>query len=69
MVATTVTKVTSASVPTNNHFMPSFKMDLPGNLLHPVILWTKDDVQKWIEYCMDEYSLEDINLNDFEMNG
>ncbi|CAF4102128.1 unnamed protein product [Rotaria magnacalcarata] len=69
MVATTVTKVASASVPTNNHFMSSFKMDLPGNLLHPVILWTKDDVQKWIEYCMDEYSLKDISLNDFEMNG
>ncbi|CAF2827266.1 unnamed protein product [Rotaria sp. Silwood2] len=70
MVATnTDTKIASTSPSTNNYFIPSFKMDLPGNLLHPIILWTKDDVQKWIAYCIDEYALRDINLNDFEMNG
>lgn len=37
--------------------------------VHPVALWTKEDVKKWILYCMGEYSLQDINLNDFEMNG
>ncbi|CAF0787468.1 unnamed protein product [Rotaria sordida] len=70
MVATdTDTQITSTSLSTTNYFIPSFKMDLPGNLLHPIILWTKDDVQKWIAYCIDEYSLHDINLNDYEMNG
>lgn len=39
------------------------------NLVHPIDSWTKSDVQKWIEYCIDEYSLGDVNLNDFEMNG
>ena len=38
-------------------------------LVHPIDSWTKLDVQKWIEYCIDEYSLGDVNLNDFEMNG
>lgn len=42
---------------------------ISSNLVRPIISWTKDDVHKWIEYCMDEYSLQDINLNDFEMNG
>lgn len=44
-------------------------MNLPQNLLLPIDSWTKADVQKWIEYCIDEYSLGDVNLNDFEMNG
>jgi len=39
------------------------------DLVHPIDSWTKNDVQKWIEYCIDEYSLGDIYLNDFEMNG
>ena len=38
-------------------------------LVHSIDSWTKDDVQKWIEYCIDEYSLGDVNLNEFEMNG
>ena len=37
--------------------------------VHPIESWTKHDVQKWIEYCIDEYSLGDVHLNDFEMNG
>ena len=37
--------------------------------MHPIDSWTKLDVQKWIEYCIDEYSLGDVHLNDFEMNG
>jgi hypothetical protein len=39
------------------------------DLVHPIDSWTKNDVQKWIEYCIDEYSLGDVNLTDFEMNG
>jgi hypothetical protein len=39
------------------------------NLVHSIDLWTKHDVQKWIEYCIDEYSLGEVSLNDFEMNG
>jgi hypothetical protein len=38
-------------------------------LVHPIDSWTKLDAQKWIEFCIDEYSLGDVNLNDFEMNG
>ena len=37
--------------------------------VHPIDSWSKQDVQKWIEYCIDEYSLGDVHLNDFEMNG
>ena len=38
-------------------------------LVHPIDSWSKNDVQKWIEFCIDEYSLGDVNLKDFEMNG
>ena len=38
-------------------------------VVRSIDLWTKEDVQKWIEYCIDEYSLGDINLNSFQMNG
>ncbi|CAF1192342.1 unnamed protein product [Adineta ricciae] len=56
-------------LPTNNYPSATFKMNLPQNLLHPIDSWTKSDVLKWIEYCIDEYSLGDVNLSDFEMNG
>jgi hypothetical protein len=36
---------------------------------HSIDTWTKEDVKKWFEYCIEEYSLGDINLNDFQMNG
>ena len=39
------------------------------HLVRPIDSWTKTDVQRWIEYCKNEYSLQDICLNDFEMNG
>ena len=37
--------------------------------VHPIDSWTKLDVQKWIEYCVEEYSLGDVHWKDFEMNG
>jgi len=39
------------------------------SLVHSIDSWTKEDVQKWFEYCIEEYALGDIDLNDFEMNG
>ncbi|UJR20786.1 hypothetical protein I4U23_023899 [Adineta vaga] len=69
MVANTDTTYTNIPFPTNNYFIPSTKMNLPPNLLRSINQWTKEDVQNWIEYCIEEYSLGDIKLNDFEMNG
>ncbi|CAF0721228.1 unnamed protein product [Adineta steineri] len=65
----TVTTTTNTTLPTANYLSPTFKMNLPQNLLHPIDSWTKNDVQKWIEYCIEEYSLGDVNRSDFEMNG
>ncbi|CAM4860204.1 unnamed protein product [Rotaria socialis] len=65
----TMTTTTNTTLPTNNYLSPTVKMNLPQNLLNPIDYWTKNDVQKWIEYCIDEYSLGDVNLKDFEMNG
>ncbi|CAF1195999.1 unnamed protein product [Rotaria sordida] len=65
----TMTTTTSTTLPTNNYLSSTVKMNLPQNLLHPIDFWSKHDVQKWIEYCIDEYSLGDVNLSDFEMNG
>lgn len=39
------------------------------SLVQPIDSWTKDDVHKWFQYCIEEYSLGDINLNGFQMNG
>lgn len=39
------------------------------SLVQSIDSWTKEDVRKWLEYCIDEYSLGDINLNGFQMNG
>ncbi|CAF1207211.1 unnamed protein product [Adineta ricciae] len=69
MVANTDTTFANIPFPTNNYLISSTKMNLPANLLRSIEFWTKEDVQKWIEYCIEEYSLGDINLNDFEMNG
>lgn len=38
-------------------------------LVRPIEFWSKEDVQKWIEYCIEEYALGEINSNDFGMNG
>ncbi|CAF2932342.1 unnamed protein product [Rotaria sp. Silwood2] len=65
----TMTTTTSSTLPATNYLSPTVKMNLPQNLLHPIDFWSKHDVQKWIEYCIDEYSLGDVNLTDFEMNG
>ena len=37
--------------------------------MQAIELWSKEDVRTWFEYCIEEYSLGDIHLNDFEMNG
>ncbi|CAF0829566.1 unnamed protein product [Didymodactylos carnosus] len=44
-------------------------MSLPTDLLHPIESWSKQDVLKWIQWCVEEYALGDINVNDYEMNG
>ncbi|CAF1188910.1 unnamed protein product [Adineta steineri] len=70
MVANTDTTLNNISLSANNYFIsPSIKMTLPPHLLRSIDFWTKEDVQKWIEYCIDEYALGDIDVNDFEMNG
>ena len=38
-------------------------------LVQPIDSWSKDDVHRWFVYCIEEYSLGDIDLNDFAMNG
>ncbi len=38
-------------------------------LVYPIELWTKEDVQNWFQYCIEEYALGDIAWNDFQMNG
>ena len=39
------------------------------SLVQSIDSWTKEDVHKWFEYCINEYSLGDINLHGFQMNG
>ena len=50
-------------------FLPKHFLSLFLRSVRPLEQWTREDVQHWIEYCIDEYSLADVNRRDFQMNG
>ncbi|KAK7099185.1 ets DNA-binding protein pokkuri-like isoform X2 [Littorina saxatilis] len=58
----------SAHLP--HHIPPSCSVQiLPNGLARSPYLWTKEHVRAWLEFCSDDFSIEHIRPDKFDMNG